>query len=75
MVETGGLENRFTRKGNGGSNPSPSATPLKLASYVATSALSDLQMIVKTEIACDLRAFWPCMPGVAPHQFAADLRI
>ena len=25
MVETGGLENRFTRKGNGGSNPSPSA--------------------------------------------------
>ena len=23
MVETGGLENRFTRKGNGGSNPSP----------------------------------------------------
>ncbi len=25
MVETGGLENRFARKGNGGSNPSPSA--------------------------------------------------
>jgi hypothetical protein len=25
VVETGGLENRFTRKGNGGSNPSPSA--------------------------------------------------
>jgi hypothetical protein len=26
VVETGGLENRFTRKGNGGSNPSPSAS-------------------------------------------------
>ena len=26
MVETGGLENRFTLTGNGGSNPSPSAT-------------------------------------------------
>ena len=26
MVETGGLENRFTLSGNGGSNPSPSAT-------------------------------------------------
>ena len=26
MVETGGLENRFTFAGNGGSNPSPSAT-------------------------------------------------
>ena len=26
MVETGGLENRCTRKGIGGSNPSPSAT-------------------------------------------------
>ena len=25
MVETGGLENRFTLTGNGGSNPSPSA--------------------------------------------------
>lgn len=25
MVETGGLENRFGRKANGGSNPSPSA--------------------------------------------------
>ena len=25
MVETGGLENRCTRKGTGGSNPSPSA--------------------------------------------------
>ena len=27
MVETGGLENRFTLTGNGGSNPSPSAIP------------------------------------------------
>ena len=27
MVETGGLENRFALTGNGGSNPSPSATP------------------------------------------------
>ena len=27
MVETGGLENRFGRKANGGSNPSPSAIP------------------------------------------------
>jgi hypothetical protein len=26
VVETGGLENRFTLTGNGGSNPSPSAT-------------------------------------------------
>ena len=26
MVETGGLENRFALTGNGGSNPSPSAT-------------------------------------------------
>jgi hypothetical protein len=26
VVETGGLENRCTRKGIGGSNPSPSAT-------------------------------------------------
>ena len=26
MVETGGLENRFPRKRDGGSNPSPSAT-------------------------------------------------
>jgi hypothetical protein len=25
VVETGGLENRFTLTGNGGSNPSPSA--------------------------------------------------
>ena len=28
MVETGGLENRFALTGNGGSNPSPSATLL-----------------------------------------------
>jgi hypothetical protein len=28
VVETGGLENRCTRKGIGGSNPSPSATHL-----------------------------------------------
>ena len=28
MVETGGLENRFTLTGNGGSNPSPSAMNL-----------------------------------------------
>jgi hypothetical protein len=27
VVETGGLENRYTRKGIGGSNPSPSASP------------------------------------------------
>ena len=27
VVERGGLENRFTRKGNGGSNPSLSAVP------------------------------------------------
>jgi hypothetical protein len=26
VVETGGLENRFALTGNGGSNPSPSAT-------------------------------------------------
>lgn len=30
MVETGGLENRFGRESNGGSNPSPSATCIQL---------------------------------------------
>jgi hypothetical protein len=30
VVETGGLENRFTLTGNGGSNPSPSAISLLL---------------------------------------------
>ena len=33
MVETGGLENRFTLTGNGGSNPSPSATDLPERAY------------------------------------------
>ena len=33
MVETGGLENRFTRKGNGGSNPSPSAIVLRVGEH------------------------------------------
>jgi hypothetical protein len=38
VVETGGLENRFTRKGNGGSNPSPSAIP---RSYYTIGPRSD----------------------------------
>ena len=38
MVETGGLENRFALTGNGGSNPSPSATPsLRNASALSIS--------------------------------------
>jgi hypothetical protein len=32
VVETVGLENRCTRKGTGGSNPSPSAITLKFPS-------------------------------------------
>ena len=39
MVETGGLENRCTRKGTGGSNPSPSATQSALQRKSALLAL------------------------------------
>jgi hypothetical protein len=31
VVETGGLENRFTLTGNGGSNPSPSANSTNMS--------------------------------------------
>ncbi len=48
MVETGGLENRFPRKWDGGSNPSPSATH----HTVHGSAMHILQHLDESDSCC-----------------------
>ena len=48
MVETGGLENRFTLTGNGGSNPSPSAS----VRYKVFEAL------ISEQTSANLKHFW-----------------
>jgi hypothetical protein len=46
VVETGGLENRFALTGNGGSNPSPSATPSSQNACTLTIPLKDAELAV-----------------------------
>lgn len=41
-VECGGLENRFTRKGNGGSNPSLSAKSGRVAAFESELGKAEL---------------------------------
>ena len=54
MVDGGGLENRCTRKGTGGSNPSPSE------SWLAALEARHLANLTPTEVARALRALSSC---------------
>jgi hypothetical protein len=44
VVETGGLENRFALTGNGGSNPSPSATHSLQSACTLTILLKNAEL-------------------------------
>ncbi len=50
MVETGGLENRCTGNGTGGSNPSPSATQSQLQRKLAVLLQESLKIAAISQV-------------------------
>jgi hypothetical protein len=65
VVETGGLENRFTFAGNGGSNPSPSATySFRTTSFSKEHSVAALELSERKDHRVSL---WNELSGETPQ--------